>query len=106
MTLRTRLFGKRIGGKSLRNLVKALGENPDEVLNSPLERWSTENVHGNCNLTPVEGGINVDLYVFRRDIHFVDGTISWDKSAWPDKYFIHKERIHLTGKIPYNGGAQ
>lgn len=88
MTLKTKLFGKKVQGLKLINLVEALGINPDFGADSSSPEFFIK-THGRYALSLSAGGIEVDLYVFRQ------------------KYSPEKNReivTHLTGKIPYNRG--
>ena len=117
MTLMTRLFGRKIEGGPLKQLIEAIGENPNKVLDSHLPKWFVSKVHGKCGLTPVVDGIAVDLYIFKTALHRVDGTLGidydtvWDYDANPhrflrqDKEVVYsKDIIRLTGRIPYKQG--
>ena len=82
-----------------------MGEN-QSVLSTSLERWFTEKVNGKCTLIPVNDGIAVDLYIFRTDLHYVDGTISADRRAryLGEKEIRKVEKFHRKGKIHYELG--
>ena len=115
MTLKTRWFGKKVEGEPLKNLVSALGENPDRLLQTSNERWSTSEVHGRVNFTPTNEGVNVDLYIFREDYHIKDGTLNLDSlrdlslysERSPFSFNESKERFvqlhekHIQGEIKY-----
>ena len=107
MTLKTKLFGKKIEGEAIKNLVKALGED-QKILSTPFERWFTKELSGKCTLIPNNNGIVVDLYIFRTDIHYVDGSISADyidaENLISQKEIRKEKKIHLRGKIPYELG--
>ncbi len=82
-----------------------MGEKQSQsILYTSLERWTTEEVKGKCILTPVNDGIDVDLYIFRTDFHYVDGTIAADKEArCSGKEEIREvKKFHRKGKIPYS----
>jgi hypothetical protein len=114
MAFKTRWFGKKVEGESLKNLVSALGENPQKLLQTSGERWSTKEVHGRVGFTPTNEGVNVDLYVFRTDYHIKDGTIPADNydshSLYGNEILtsdIHKNELtflstkHIQGEIKY-----
>jgi len=107
MTLKTRLFGKKIQEEALEKLVEAIGKDKS-ILSTSLERWFTGELNGKCTLIPVNDGIAVDLYIFRTDIHYVDGTISADydrvERLISQKEIRNVKKIHLRGKIPYELG--
>lgn len=109
MTIKTKWFGKKIQGKTLSNLLKAVGENPRKLLLTPLERWSTRETYGKVHLSPVKEGIKVDLYVFRTDYHTKDDSISADKISHPigligtssTEELTRSYQKHIQGEIKY-----
>ena len=107
MELKTRLFGKKVQGEPLKKLVEAIGEDP-KILHTSLEKWITREVKGRCVLTPVNDGIEVDLYIFRKDIHDIDGTILADKYAIESgaMKILDGESFHRKGKISYKLGEK
>jgi len=110
MTIKTRWFGKRIEGEALESLIIALGENPELFLKTSSERWSPGKAHGRASFSPTEEGVNVDLYIFRKDFHIKDGTIPSDNPSpspfytysqlWSDKTTQPVEE-HIQGEIKY-----
>jgi len=113
MTIKTKLFGKKVKGKSLYQLVKALGEDWDR-LNMKNEKYSITSLYGKYKLTPSENGINVDLYIFRTDCHEVDGTSPEDyvsRRIGEDPLINQKEKKfrtikHFKGEIKYENVSQ
>lgn len=109
MTIKTRLFGKKIKGETLHNLVDALGENWETIAIEKHEKFTITNLYGKCNLIPKEKDIEIDLYVFRTDTHYVDGSYHEDYQSgeYGEGPIIRKGIIqyssvkHLQGKIPY-----
>jgi len=115
MTLKTRWFGKKVKGDALVSLVKELGENPDKLLQSPGDKWSTREVHGRASFTPAKEGVKVDLYIFRTDYHIRDGTIPADNfsahklyseevllfSEASEKELTQTYNHHIQGEIKY-----
>ncbi len=109
MTLKTKLFGKKIQEEALEKLLGVMGED-QSILSTSLEKWFTGELKGKCTLIPVNDGIAVDLYIFRTDIHYVDGTISADyegvERLISKKEIRNVKKIHLKGKIPYKLGEK
>ena len=113
MSLKTRFFGERIEGKALERLVVAMGENPRDILHyKPGERWTSGEPRGRVNLSPSESGIDVDLYVFNKAFHTVDGTLTLGLITNPlsgEQSYEHGKHIntgftnHVTGTINYAG---
>ena len=109
MAIKTRLFGKKVKGRTLSNLVEALGENWKEVGLDKNEKYSITKLYGRCNLSPKEDFVEVDLYIFRTDTHEVDGTSNEDyKSGQIGRGHLIENKIisydsvrHLQGKINY-----
>jgi hypothetical protein len=91
MTLKTRWFGKKVKGDALVSLISTLGEDPNKLLQASGERWTTESAHGRVGFTPTKEGVNVDLYVFRKDYHIIDGTIPGDNSGSLNSSLLYTE---------------
>lgn len=109
MTLMIRLFGRRIEGEELMNLVEAMGRGTEGIFNSNLEKWTSLSPKGKVRFSPNVEGINVDLYVVRKRVHRVDGSISGDYSIIsgqrrliPQEEVQTKDRAYLTGIVPYS----
>ena len=101
MTLKTRLFGKKIRGEALKTLVKAIGEDPEMHLPERVGISFTTNVYGKSNLIPSDRGIDVDLYIIRAlEYHDKDAL---DFLGFPEPK-MRKDLVvtHLTGMIPYS----
>ncbi|MBM3233015.1 hypothetical protein FJZ18_02515 [Candidatus Pacearchaeota archaeon] len=118
MALLTRIFGKRIQGEDLDNVLKNLGHRSAEQEMRPLEKW-TASYHGRLR-TKVKGdGIEVDLYLFREMYHNNDGTIGLDfeNGGTPmqtscggrrsrEERFYTRDVKHYQGLIPYSDLAE
>lgn len=106
MTLKTRLFGKKIQGEALEKLLGVMGEKTTIFYDPAPSKWSRGKVEGKCTLVPVNDGIAVDLYIFREEIHKVDGTIPADheEQNLGKKYLTCTTKSHIKGKIPYEFG--
>jgi hypothetical protein len=119
MSLKTRWFGKKVEGDALKSLVSALGENPSKLLQATGEKWTTESAHGRVGFTPTKEGVDVDLYVFRRDYHIRDDTTPGNNLGVSSSSLIYTENPlssiaalnnrtvqlwdhHIQGEIKYN----
>jgi hypothetical protein len=115
MTLKTRLFGKKVKGDALKSLVSALGENPSKLLETPEEGWKSGEMYGKASFSPAKEGINVDLYVFREDYFLLGDIIPLTSNIYNnDSYgggvspndisnniLINSNKKHLQGEIKY-----
>lgn len=105
MTLRTKLFGRKIQGEALENLLKAIGRDPERVLNTSRPHSQTKKVYGRYIITPEKEGLNVDLYIIRTDIHDVKSTFGVDDwrngVGLPEEHVPYTYGKHMTGKIKY-----
>lgn len=108
MTLKTRWFGKKVKGESLKNLISALGENPEKLLQTSEPNWDTRDADGRVGFTPTSEGVNVDLYIFRQDYCKVesnnipsdsDEVISFGDAL--NKYIAKPFEAHIKGEIKY-----
>ena len=100
MSLRTRLFGKKVEEEALRKLVEAMGKDPRHLLDDVGYRWSLDGVHGRVSLSPSLEGIGVDLYVFKKIFHRCDESLSRD--TWRMSKVIYDTDVqHLKGEIKY-----
>ena len=97
MTFKTRWFGHKIEGENLKNLVNALGKNPEGLLEPPKEGWNQGQLTGRVRLSPEKDGIKVDLYVFRRDYASFDdmpeNSLLFDTSYDPSRSFSADNKI-------------
>ena len=116
MSLKTKFFGKKVRGQELTNLMDALKIDKRILINRG-EKMTTENYWGKCSVKPKEDGLDVDLYVFRKDFHIVEdsdigflGNDDSDISRYAralhgskigDKKFS-TSKFHYQEKIPYN----
>jgi len=108
MTLKTRLFGKRIEEEEvLRNLIIAMGRNSQEwLLDTRLGNSFTRSLTGRVSLTPDEKGIGVDLYIIRRYTSPSSPNVTSDDFLFLNPPDLTKDKrvYHLTGRISYNQG--
>jgi len=100
MTLITRLFGKKLKNEELTNLMDVLNIDKS-TLNSP-HKWLVNKYWGRCLTSPNKDGINVDLYIFREDYHFCDGSLPELESNTNETKTYHTSEFHYKQNIPFN----
>jgi hypothetical protein len=119
MEIITKFFGKKIKGEVLEGLLSALGKDPQKLLQTSAEKWSTRDAHGRVVFYPTKEGVNVDLYVFREDYHRKDGTLKSDNldnfSLPPENSLLISNMLeddtslfeeHIQGEIKYKNVSQ
>ena len=100
MTWKTRIFGDNVDRNTVESLLRYMGEDTG-ILRVSGEAWTTKSVHGKCRVAPTEQGLDIDLYVFRRDVHSPGGDhrLSTDNSLFPNTDSTEVARFHKV--VPY-----
>lgn len=89
MSWKTRLFGTRLRGKALNDLLKAADLNWLDISRYPLS--------GKCRVIPSSHGLGMDLYVYR-----TDSQLCYDEFGNPGKYHLKIKRVfHYFVMLPY-----
>jgi hypothetical protein len=89
MSLITEIFGRKISGESLKDLMKLL-DIPENCLQNFSSEWVVENYWGKCAAKIEDKGIEVDFYIFRKDLH------TREKES-----LYQTEKYHFKKMVPY-----
>lgn len=72
MSIKARIFGNAVKGKTLRDILTFIGENPDSIMSTPSRGGRQGSVAydaGWCKMTPKRNGIYIDLHLKPREQH-------------------------------------
>jgi hypothetical protein len=109
MGLKTRLFGKKLKEDELTALMDVL-KIDKSILNTQGEKLSTFKSWGRCLITPNKENLDVDLYIFRKDGHRLEGedfkkiefNTIFDSGKKVGDYIYKISEGNYKEKIPYD----
>lgn len=95
MTLRP-IFGRKVKGETLKNLVEALGGDPESHLHRE-NGWIDSELTGRASIRPIDKGFDVELVINVQDVH-----VKYSKGKEIGRIYRTSHCAILNGIIPYS----
>lgn len=95
MILRT-IFGRNVKGETLKNLIKALGGDPESHLHRE-SGWIDTELTGRVSMRPIDKGFDVELVINAQDVH-----VKYSEGKERGKIYRTSHCSTLKGIIPYS----